>query len=281
MIEITQEQFQQAMPFVGAASKRIFERMQQSLENVYNDLLASIISPDLEAAAVTEGSAIEDSARQYTVLQAFIMRLRSHDLVMTDTGFGVVANDNISPASQARVDALKKELGLKRDAHLQNIVNRMRTVEGWAYTLQAEFCIRSLVWSPQLLSVCSPLGTMLTYEDLAQQRTAIDKAEMQLRKKFSDDLMESLLAEERKATYEDNHRQLIILMRAFIGSTLTPKNAEPADPYNVSMAYEMVANYIDNHIDSFAAYRNSTAYTANHTKGFENETTDPIFFFSC
>lgn len=281
MIEITIDQFQQTMPFVGAASRRIFERMQPAMENVYLDLLARFVSPDLETAAITEGSATEDSARQYTVLQAFIMRLRSHDLVMTDTGFGVVANDNISPASQARVDALKKELELKRDRHLENIINRLRTVEGWADTMQAEGCIHSLVWSPQLLSRCSPLGTLLTFEELARQRTNISKAEMRLRKSFSDDLMEHLLQEERTATYEDNHRQLILLMRAFIGATLPGVTDAPVDTHAVRMAYEMVANHIDGHIDSFPSYLNSTAYVTNHTKGFENDPTDPIFFFSC
>ena len=115
MINITAEQFEQLLPFVGAATEDVFTKALPSMENVYFDLVATVIGSDFEDAACAEGSALLGNVRSYVILKAFILRLRSNDLIMTDNGFGIVSNENISPASQARVDALLRELTYKQD----------------------------------------------------------------------------------------------------------------------------------------------------------------------
>ena len=40
MINITAEQFEQLLPFVGAATEDVFTKMQPALENVYFDLVS-------------------------------------------------------------------------------------------------------------------------------------------------------------------------------------------------------------------------------------------------
>lgn len=93
MINITAEQFEQLLPFVGAASEDVFTKMQPALENVYFDLVATVIGSDFEDAACAEGSALLGNVRSYVILKAFILRLRSNDLIMTDNGFGIVSNE--------------------------------------------------------------------------------------------------------------------------------------------------------------------------------------------
>lgn len=93
MINITAEQFEQLLPFVGAATEDVFTKALPSMENVYFDLVATVIGSDFEDAACAEGSALLGNVRSYVILKAFILRLRSNDLIMTDNGFGIVSNE--------------------------------------------------------------------------------------------------------------------------------------------------------------------------------------------
>ena len=254
MINITAEQFEQLLPFVGAATEDVFTKMQPALENVYFDLVATVIGSDFEDAACAEGSALLGNIRSYVILKAFILRLRSNDLIMTDNGFGIVSNENISPASQARVDALLRELTYKQDLQLHGVLNRLRTVEGWSETVQACNNIASFFWSPLTLRAYSSVRGFVTFDDLAAHRNEIGMAELVLRKQFSDSLIEQLLEEERKAQYEPFHRHAIVKMCHFIGAHISTKET-PADPRYKDLAYAAAANFIEENIDKFPKYK--------------------------
>ena len=279
MINITAEQFEQLLPFVGAASEDVFTKAQPSLENVYFDLVATVIGEGFEDAACAEDSPILGNVRSYVILKAFILRLRSNDLIMTDNGFGVVSNENISPASQARIEALLRELTYKQDQQLHGVLNRLRTVEGWSETMQASNNIASFFWSPQALRAYSTIRGLVTFDDLAAHRSEIGTAELMLRKQFSDSLIEQLLEEERKAQYEPFHRNAIVKMCHFIGAHVSTKET-PADPRYKELTYAAVANFIEENIDKFPKYKDSSAYKANHTQAYENKADDPTFFFA-
>lgn len=135
MIQIDINQFEQLLTFVAAASEDVFTKMQPSFENHFDDLIATVVGADAEQAVSTEDSPLQRYTRDYVILATFLDSLHSHDIIMTDNGFGVVSNDNIAPASQARVDAMEHELAYRRDYALHNVINRLRQVEGWADSL--------------------------------------------------------------------------------------------------------------------------------------------------
>ncbi len=279
MIQITINQFEEVLPFVGASTEDVFDKMQDALEDTYNDLVDTVISPDCETAAVGDGTGtLPDRIRKYTILATFLLRLRSNDLIMTDNGFGVVANDNISPASQARVDALEKELAYKRDRVLSDVLSEMRLIEGWADTAQASASICSFLWSPKLLRLYSSLRGNLTYDDLAAHRTEIYGTEMMLRWQFSDSLIEQLLDEERRAQYEPSHRQAIVKMCHFIGANVEVDGV-PSDRKLKEKTFQNLAAFIEENSENFPKYTNSSAYKAHHMKTYENKTEDSTFFF--
>ncbi len=278
MIEITAQQFQQLLPFVGAASEDVFDNMQPSFERIYQDLVATVIGSDHEDAACTDESPMLDNIRSYIILKTFILRLRSNDLIMTDNGFGVVANDNISPASQARVEALLQELTYKQDLNLQGIINRLRTLPGWGETIQASNNIASFFWSPERFkSFVTAIG-FVTFDTINAHRAEIDKAELFLRRQFSDSLIEQLLSEERTAHYEPSHRVCINKMCHFIAANISI-DGKPIDLRCSDMAYDAIANFIDENIENFPKYVNSSAFQANHTPAYENKSSDSTFFF--
>ena len=44
--------------------------------------------------------------------------------------------------------------------------------------------------------------------------------------------------------------------------------------------FESLLRLIEDNIDDFAKYRDSTAYTANHMQAYENNADDTTFFFA-
>lgn len=280
MIEITIDQFEQLLPMVGAASEDVFLRMEPAFESEYQDLVDSVVGEGFEEAATTEGTLLAQRIRNYVILSTFLLSLRSHDLIMTDTGFGVVSNDNIAPASQQRVDALERELTYKRDTSLHHIIRTLRSFDGWAATEQAHTTIRSLVWSPVILrSHCGVRGR-LTFDDLARHKAEIDHAENFLRLQLSDELMDQMLDEERRCLYTESHRMARRKMLDFIGSCLSI-DGTATDRERSSMCFDSVLRYIEDHLADFPLYQSSNAYRANHMEAYDNKTDDPTFFFGC
>ncbi len=279
MIQIEINQFEQVLPFVGAASEDVFTKMELSFESHYNDLIASVVGSDAEQAVNEEDSPLQKFARDYVILATFLDRLRSQDIIMTDNGFGVVSNDNIAPASQTRVDALERELTYRRDFALHCVISHLRKVEGWADSLQAFNTIRSFVWSPYILGKHCGLPGKLTFDDLATHKGEIDAAESFLRQQFGDAQIDQMLEEERAAQFATSHRAAIQRILDFIGSNIT-KNDEPIDARTRSTLFENLLRYVEEHLDDFAKYRESSAYTANHMQAYENKTDDTTFFFA-
>lgn len=281
MIQITADQFEQLLPFVGAASEDVFTKMQPSFEGEYNELLENVIGEEFETEVFSAGSPMQEYTRHYVILSTFLLRLRSNDLIMTDTGFGVVSNENIAPASQARVDALERELTYKKDLALYSIINRLRVVDGWAETIQAITNIKSFIWCPQLLRRWLGASHNATSDDLAKRQIDIEQAENFLRRELSDAQIEELLSEERKATYKTNHRTAIFRICSFIGASISDKDAPVFPPDSSMQAFSQVLSFFEEHISDFPKYKDSTAYKANHMQAYENKTDDTTFFFSC
>ena len=279
MIKITADQFEQLLPFVRAASEDVFNKIEPSFEQTYNDLVADVVNTDHESEATQEGSPLLRHVTGYVILATFLDRLHSQDIIMTDNGFGVVSNDNIAPASQFRIDALERELIYRRDMARHNMINELRRVDGWAETEQALDNIRSFFWSPVLLRQYYYIDHKPTFDDLASFRSNIDTAENFLRKQLSDDLIDQLLSEERKATFEINHRAAKLKMLDFIALFL-PKNDETIGRQDTHGSFESLLRFIEDHIDDFAKYRDSTAYKANHMQAYENKADDTTFFFA-
>lgn len=279
MIKITADQFEQLLPFVRAASEDVFTKIEPSFEQTYCDLVTDVIGSEHESEAIKEDSPLLRHVTGYVIFATFLDRLHSQDIIMTDNGFGVVNNDNIAPASQARVDALERELTYRRDMARHNIINELRRVEGWAETEQALDNIRSFFWSPVLLRPLYYVDRKLTFDDLASFRPSIDSAENFLRKQLSDDLIDQMLDEERKANFEPNHRRAKLKMLDFIALFL-PKNGDLIGKQDAHGSFESLLRFIEEHLDDFAKYRDSTAYKANHMQAYENKTDDTTFFFA-
>lgn len=72
--------------------------------------------------------------------EAYRSALHSLDVVLTPNGFATVGNNNMSPASKARVESLERELTDRRDSDLEALLSPegLTSVPGWIDSRQAQ-----------------------------------------------------------------------------------------------------------------------------------------------
>lgn len=270
MIEITIQDFERQLPFAQTATTDLYDSVATGFEDSLNALQLAVLGP-VEPDA---NANILQAVRAFVIIDTFLEKFHSRDIILTNNGFGIVSNQNLAPASKQRVDELKHELEWQRDRQRERLVNLLRVTEGWADSVQAETQIATLFWAPSLLTLFTGRGRARnTYADLTGHTQAITEADRFLRRMLSDELIDQLLDEERRATFHESHHIAIRKMQQVIGHAI-----DGAD--NWKMHYDRVATYIEKHIDDFPVYRNSSAYEANHAPTYENKQDDPSFFFA-
>lgn len=109
MITIYKEDFERALPVGVSAHDEVFESVMPAIDSTLDRYCSNMLG-EAGIKLVTEtddDSALKFYFKKLVCIDAFLSVLRQLDLVLTPTGFGIVSNDNVSPASKQRVDALE------------------------------------------------------------------------------------------------------------------------------------------------------------------------------
>lgn len=101
MMTITKEQFEKIISSATNSTSEVFDMISPHLEEVglqlRNELLGAM-ADDLEAVP-----GLEQCVMKLICLRTYAEQIPQLDLVLTPTGFGVVSNQNLAPASADRV----------------------------------------------------------------------------------------------------------------------------------------------------------------------------------
>lgn len=98
--------------------------------------------------------------------QAYMTAIPSLDLVLTPSGFGVVSNQNIVPASRERVDALMNSLESQRDSAIEALILRLSSRTDWQQSAQGIYFGATMF---PLLNLCRRLAIREHIWDSYQQ----------------------------------------------------------------------------------------------------------------
>ena len=219
MVTIDKVDFERALP-VGASSH---EEVYLSVQGAIGEqLVCSTESLLGEAGEKMVDAAENDSPlvlffKKYVCLSAFLSVLRQLDLVLTPTGFGIVSNDNLSPASKQRVDALDGLLRTERMKALSMTVNLLRS-EDWGKTDQAKRYVPYLYDAYAFFFSATPYRT---YQDWTAFQGAIEGTDDVLREAMGDEQMETLIDAFRRAdasmpkVYTDVQRCVVALTEKY------------------------------------------------------------------
>ena len=271
-MQITKEDFENSILVATCSHSEVFESVEPHFVEAYNKIQQRFLGYVGEDALETS-ERLSAAVVKAVCLSAFLDVVRHLDLVLTPTGFGVVANSEVSPASSARVEALVEQCKVAYLKAEGEMITWLAATTGWGSSLQAQMCLPILVFS--IDQYAFQLKQELSSKQWQTKLSALYEADAVMRKLISDEQMDDLLEMERGAkTKDDTDVELIFKVRRCMifqaEGLLTAYSTERG----------RLLRFLDANIDKFQKYAVSSAYKANHFKEYQNGKEKPAFIFN-
>ena len=272
-IQISKDDFEQSILAATSSHSEVFESVEPHFKESYLRLCQQILGEVGEAALETSDD-LREAVIKAVCLDAFLGVVRHLDLVLTPTGFGVVANNEVSPASSSRVEALIEQCRIALIVAQDTVMTLLTDVPGWGSTLQAKQGIQTVLWSIEGYCYLTR-QTSMTSKDWMPKLAAMQEADATLRKLVSDEQMDDIMCLVRGVREGNEFEGSVRLM---LSRSLIMLANDRLSAYSNERA--RLLRYLDAHLDKFPLYANSSAYKANHFKEFDNEKSKPAFVFN-
>jgi len=264
-MDITKEEFEGVINVATSSQMQVYGKVRPSLSEA-----SERCAEEIFGGMTTTDFQIETEAKAFVCIDAFLSVLRQLDLVLTPTGFGVVANNTTSPASKERVNALEQQLLLERERRFGRLLQLLPKVNGWGDTTAATRCIRTLYYDIHFYEQTA--GKAADYAAWREAQLPIAEADTMLRRKISDAQMDTLLSAVRHATITAEQLGAIVLIQKITALHIARS----------PMVEERVRNlivYMEQDGHSFSEYLNSREYKTNHYERFQNKKHSPGYCF--
>lgn len=272
-LEITRNDFEEAIPVATTKNNDVFEMIEPYIEVAKYEVAENVLGDaGVNAVNAGENVLLVLFVKQLVCYYAFLPHFRSLDLVLTATGFGVVSTQDLTPASKARVDALKSQLDIEQKRAECRVIQQLFSVDEWAAQLQRKRCVPTLFYHFAYLSQYAGVESP-TMNDWRRVQPLIMEADGFLRSKISNEQMDSLLMKVTSGTVSAEETTACTTILNFIGLHIA------GNPRAEKVYYTSLMNHIEAHLDVFTAYRDSEAYQTNHFKGYENTKESGMFIF--
>lgn len=272
-IQISKDDFEQSILAATSSHSEVFESVEPHFKESYLRLSQQILGEVGEAALETSDD-LREAVIKAVCLDAFLGVVRHLDLVLTPTGFGVVANNEVTPASSSRVEALIEQCRIALIVAQDTVMALLTVVSGWGSTLQAQQGIQTVLWSMEGYCYLTR-QTSMTSKDWMAKLAAMQEADATLRKLVSDEQMDDIMCLVRGVREGNEFEGSVRLM---LSRCLIMLANDMLSAYSNERA--RLLRYLDAHLDKFTLYADSSAYKANHFKEFNNEKSKPAFVFN-
>ena len=272
-IEISKDQFEDCILVATSSHSEVYDSVKKHFGGAYNAIRMNFLG-EIGEKAIDTNDDLKQSVVNAVCLGAFLEVVRHLDLVLTPTGFGVVANSEVSPASSGRVEALIEQCRLANIKAQDLMLAHLCDIPGWGSTMQAQQSIQTVVWSIEEYCYLTR-QTSITTKDWTAKLAAMQEADSTLRKLISDEEMDDIMSLVRGVREGNEFEGSVRLMlsRCMImlaNDMLSSFSSERAK----------LLRYLDKNLDKFPLYANSSEYEANHFKEFKNEKSKPAFVFN-
>lgn len=276
-IIISKGDFESALPVGASAHDEVFEAVAPECKLQMQMYEIGLLGEEgvRMLSEAQENSVLVSQYKRLVYTSAFLAVFRQLDLVLTSTGFGVVSNDTVSPASKQRVDALEGQLRTAQCKALAMVVNMLRS-EAWGKSPQAESYITHLFTSYSFFAYAK--SAAVTYQDWQNMRPSIEDSDEFLRSRISDELMDELIDKFRQDKVGSSNVcfKLISLICDFT-YTWSRQGVNAAR----LPVFRHLMRHLEAHPDDFSTYFNSNAYKRNHHETFQNSKDSTAFIFGC
>lgn len=271
-MEITKTDFERSILVATSSHSEVFDSVEPHFEEVYNRLQQQFLGYVGESA-LEASERLCEAVVKAVCLGAFLEVVRHLDLVLTPTGFGVVSNGEVSPASSSRVEQLIEQCRVAYVRAEGEMLTWLTATKGWGESEQAQQSILMLVYTYDQYSFQTK--RQLTSQQWNDQLAALTDADATLRRLISDEQMDDFLLMERGAKERDSISGTVIFRLRRMQILLAE---------NLMTAYAneraRLLNFMEQFIEKFPIYAHSSAYKANHFKEFKNEKSKTAYVFN-
>lgn len=267
MMTIDKKTFESVVLSATSSTAHVFDMLQSHLvvteQNLKSELFGSF--------DYTSVAGLESIAIRLVCLRTYYEQIPHLDLVLTPTGFGVVSNENVVPASADRVKELRKQVKAAYDDAYDDAILAMLGTD-WVKSVSGRIHTNSIYNTAHDLRsyACLPNAHR---SDLLERLVQIAEAEEYIRRTISAEFFEVLLGMIRSNKINDVHFVLVYELKVAIGAWLSgSKNV-------FRMKVANVINRMESHIDDYPDYKNSEAYKVKHFERYQNGKDDTTYFF--
>lgn len=210
----------------------------------------------------------------YVCCDAFLRRLRHFDLVLTDSGFGVVNSDHTAPASRERVNALETQLKRRREESYCDILQSLVKVNGWGNNPMARHLFQTVVYHIREAEQLTGKSDISADEWAALKRHFFD-ADFHISGCTGNAFMDELIRCVMNNNASDIQKTAISLVKQTMATMVVNDDKKPVQ----KEAIRRLLDWLEDNKDSFSSYTNSKEYAARHADTYQNKKDSPVFFF--
>ena len=270
---ITKADFEKAVPSAREPSGSIFEVMEDAINNEVANIESQVLG-DVGAQAVEAGTdtVLVQTVKRLACVRAFMSEMRSLDLVLTTTGFGVVSTNDTAPASKMRVDALDGQLRRQDRLLLGTLLDRLFRVSRWNLQPQRQWTVQTLFFCIQQLEQFAGINHPKP-EDWDTNYPTVMAADAYLRKHLGNAYMDELLAQLTSHSLTSQNIHIVILCQQYIGACIAQNTRLKEE------VYMRMINRMEADLSQYSTYANGEGYRLNHFKPYENHAEDSAFHF--
>ena len=269
-MQIDKDKFEQIVLAATSSTAEVFDMMTDRITVSTSKLKAVVFGKAVDMDNIPEELVCE--VERFICLDAFYDAMPGLDLVLTATGFGIVNNQNLAPASRDRVETLRKSVRECADDAMDAILTGIIGNQQWAESAFAKLLINSLFYTAaQLRDYAGKPDAHRT--DLFALRPVISEAEEIIYRHISAVMFSHLLCQIRMNKLEEYETLLVWTLCKAVGHFLNKQGEAFKRELDSAM------NLLENDIDHFPAYRDSEAYKVKHFEHYKNEKDDSCYFW--
>ncbi|MBQ7987364.1 MAG: hypothetical protein IJ253_02485 [Bacteroidaceae bacterium] len=272
-LEITKQDLEQAVPAAREPRGRIYDALSGAIQDEAAYIETQYLG-DKGVAAVEGGTdtVLTQTVKHLACVRAFLAEMRSLDLVLTATGFGVVSTDDTAPASKQRVDALDGQLRRKERLLRGTLLDRLFRVAGWNEQPQCQRNVPTLFFCLQQLEQWAGVNHPKP-EDWDAAVPTILVSDAFLRKHLGNAYMDELLQQMTSHQQSAGNAPIVALCQQYIGACIAQ------NPRLEGETYARIINRLEADLSLYPTYADGEGYRLNHFTPYENHAEDSAFHF--
>lgn len=272
-LEITKSDFNAAVPAAKEAKGQIFDVLKESIQAELAYLETQYLgNAGAQAVETAADEILVIKVKRLACIRAFLSQMRSLDLVLTSTGFGVVSTQNTAPASKQRVDALEGQLRIQERLLLGSLLDRLFHVSGWNAQQQRLWHVTTLFFCIQQLEQWAGISRPEP-QDWDAAVPSILAADAFLRKHLGNVYMDELLGQMTSSSLTIENMPIVVMCQQYIGAYVAQNMRLKEE------TYMRLINRLEADLTKYPAYKNGEGYRLNHFKPYENHADDSAFHF--